>query len=304
MGTLEPALSRNAIIAMATPPHWRHALPFTVGIIGLGELGSTLYNHISQYHTVWGLDLVKPKLGKPAPEPDVLHLCFPDTSSGGGEYVKAALDYISDYRPRTAIVESTIHVGVTRRIQSFTTTPVVHSPFRGCKSDIPEKPEESLASGLRRYSKIVAAVSREAAERVARYYQGMGIKTITYETPEETELAKLVEVGYYGAMLGFWQDVNRWCGDKGVSFKRIQDFVSSTTEESAFKHLRPRLYVDPQGIGGHCIIQDTAMLNEQFPESFFPRALLESNGRQVREYLESQSSRKLNSASPPTPSLN
>lgn len=226
-----------------------------VVVVGLGEVGKPLFELISKHYDTVGVD-VSPIA--PIEQVDFLHICYPFEIQ---DFIGETARYLELYKPKLAIVNSTVAVGTTRAIAGQTDIPVVHSPVRGKHARMPEE--------LRFYTKFVGATDPAAAAEGARHFQSLGLKTKVLSSPEATELAKLTETTYFGLMIAWAQQVERYC-DRAVT---DYDEVVSFYEEIAFF---PRVKYFPGIIGGHCVMPNITILSN-FGHAPLLEAIQESN---------------------------
>jgi hypothetical protein len=97
----------------------------------------------------------------------------------------------------------------------------------------------------------------------------MGIKTKVLGSPEATEIAKLTETTYFGVMIAWAQEVERYCREVGASYDEVVSFYEEV------KFFPPVKYF-PGVIGGHCVMPNIAILRQQFPSGLL-EAIVKSN---------------------------
>jgi len=95
------------------------------------------------------------------------------------------------------------------------------------------------------------------------------MKTKLVASPETAELAKLTETSYFGLLIAWAQEVERYCNHLDVDY----DEVASFYEEVQF--LPPVKYF-PGVIGGHCVMPNIAILEQSF-DSDFLKTIFRSN---------------------------
>lgn len=226
-----------------------------VVVAGLGEVGKPLFQLISQYHPTIGVDISPVE---PTGRVDVLHLCYPfDIKDFVGESVR----YIELYRPALTIVNSTVGVGTTRAIAERSGTAVVNSPVRG--------KHVRMYNDLCMYTKFVGGTNRQAAEQAAGHFESVGLKTKILASPEATELAKLTETTYFGVMIAWAQEVERYCDKTGQDYNEVASFYDE------IKFFPPVKYF-PGVIGGHCVMPNIKILR-QWTSSAMLDAIQSSN---------------------------
>jgi UDP-N-acetyl-D-mannosaminuronate dehydrogenase len=208
-------------------------------VVGVGEIGKPLLELLCEQYEAYGLDI---KPSGQIPPCDIMHLCFPFT---GDHFVGEAVRYIEKYRPSLVIVNSTVAPGTTRRIAEQSKTAVVNSPVRGKHARMKEE--------LRQYVKFIGAINPEEGRRAAEHFTRIGMKTKVVGSPEATELAKLTETTYFGVLIAWAQEVERFCNHFGANYDEVVSFY----EEIRFF---PPVKYTPGFIGGHCVMPNIKIL--------------------------------------------
>ena len=212
-----------------------------VVVAGLGEVGKPLFDLLSTEHDVIGVDISTPERIEKA---DILHVCFPFQIK---DFIGEAARYIDLFRPALTVVNSTVAIGTTRAIAERTGATVVNSPVRGKHARMLEE--------LSLYTKFVGATDPAAGERAARHFESVGLRTKVLSSPEATELAKLTETTYFGLMIAWAQEVERYCDQSGQSYQEVVSFYDE------IKFFPPIKYF-PGVIGGHCVMPNIALLSK------------------------------------------
>lgn len=232
----------------------------TVVVIGLGEVGKPLLQLISKHRHAIGVDVSPPT--ERIQQVDVMHVCYPFEIK---DFIGQTAAYVERFKPSVTIINSTVGVGTTRAVAQRTGTAVVHSPVRG--------KHIRMLDELQLYAKFVGAMDAAAGTLAAKHFESVGLKTRILSSPEATELAKLTETTYFGLIIAWAQEVERYCDQSGQSY----DEIASFWEE--IKFLPPVKYF-PGVIGGHCVLPNIEMLNK-FQHSTILKAILDSNGRKI-----------------------
>jgi UDP-N-acetyl-D-mannosaminuronate dehydrogenase len=231
-------------------------------VIGLGEVGGPLLEILREAHQAAGRDIEE----RPFDGVQVLHLCFPYTS----DYVSAATRYVSLYEPEIVVVNSTVVPGTTRQVQEKTGIPAVYSPVRGKHTRMRDE--------LRRYRKFVAGASAQAVARVEDHFAAAGMTTQRMSSPEALELAKLLETTYFGILVAWAQEMDRFAESAGADYWETAGFFA----EIGFL---PPVGFQPGYIGGHCVMPNLELLEQVRPSPFID-VMRESNIRRAREWRE------------------
>lgn len=240
-----------------------------VVVVGLGEVGRPLFELLSQHYKVIGVD-VAPFSG-PRGEVDVLHICFPFEVK---DFVGESARYIDLFKPALTIVNSTVAIGTTRQIAKRAGSAVVNSPVRGKHARMLEE--------LRSYTKFVGAMDAASGTAASEHFEAAGLKTKILSAPEATELAKLTETTYFGLLIAWAQDIERYCDRVEQPFEEVVSFY----EEIGYL---PKTKFFPGIIGGHCVMPNIEILTK-FQESSLLDAIRNSN----RAKVERESHKQLN----------
>ena len=213
----------------------------TIVVVGLGEVGKPILEIVSRHHEVVGVDVSSPTQRIKAV--DVMHVCYPFAIE---DFVGETVRYIKLFSPGLTIVNSTVAVGTTRAIAERTGAAVVHSPVRGKHVRMLEE--------ILSYTKFVGAIDPVSGERAAKHFESVGMKTRVLSSPEATELAKLTETTYFGLIIAWAQEVERYCDQLGQKYDEIVSFYEEV------KFFPPVKYF-PGIIGGHCVMPNIEILN-------------------------------------------
>lgn len=229
-------------------------------VAGLGEVGRPILTLASNHYRAIGVD-ISPRAEK-IESADVLHICYP---FGIQDFLGEAIRYIEQFHPSLTIINSTVAVGTTRTIAERTGAAVVNSPVRGKHAHMVED--------LLSYTKFVGPLDQASGERAAKHFQSMGMKTKTLSSPEATELAKLTETTYFGLIIAWAQEIERFCDGLGQNYDEIASF------HAEIEYL-PRVKYFPGIIGGHCVMPNIEILS-RFGPSELLQAIQASNRKKI-----------------------
>jgi len=251
--------------------------PKKVVVVGLGEVGRPLFEIASRHHQTIGVD-IEPVVEK-FQEIDVMHICFPFQIK---DFVGETTRRIEHLKPALTIINSTVAVGTTRAVAERSGATVVNSPVRG--------KHVRMVEDLFHYTKFVGALDPAAGERAAGHFQSLGMKTRILSSPEATELAKLTETTYFGLMIAWAQEVERYCDHLGLNYDEVVSMYGEIT------FLPPVKYF-PGIIGGHCVMPNIEILS-RLGQSEFLHAIKWSNrnktAREASRISETNSEHKRN----------
>lgn len=236
-----------------------------VVIVGLGEVGKPLLELLSNHYETVGVDIGGCDYTGPV---SVLHVCYPfEIRNFTGETAR----YIERFRPAVTVINSTVGVGTTRAVYEQTGAPVVNSPVRG--------KHIRMLEDMQKYTKFVGAIDRSAAEAAAAHFESAGLKSKILSTPEATELAKLTETTYFGVMIAWAQEVERYCDNTGADYDEVVSFY----DEIGFF---PRVKYFPGVIGGHCVMPNIEILRKQMPSLLLEAVRASNDSKLEREGLK------------------
>ena len=213
----------------------------TVLVVGLGEVGKPLLAILSQHYQAVGIDIKDSS--EQIERADVMHICYPFEIY---DFVGETVRYIGRYKPALTIINSTVGVGTTRKIAAGAGADVVHSPVRGKHAHM----QEEMLS----YTKFIGALDSTAAHNAALHFEACGLKTKVLSSPEATELGKLAETTYFGMMIAWAQEVERYCDRTGTNYSEV---ISLFDEIKFF----PPVKYFPGTIGGHCVMRNIEILS-------------------------------------------
>lgn len=210
-------------------------------VVGLGEIGKPLFDIIKQKYPAVGVDIDAVEIKSAC---SIMHLCFPYDS---GQFVRECARYIDKYDPGLVVINSTVSPGTTRRIQELTGTRLVHSPIRG--------KHWKMKHELLHYTKFIGGTDLDACREAEDHFQSLGMHTRVLSSPEATEIAKLSETTYFGLLVAWAQEVERYSDWLGADYDEVVSFY----EEIAY--LPPVKYT-PGIIGGHCVMPNIEILRQ------------------------------------------
>ena len=231
-------------------------------VVGVGEIGRPLLELIGRRHEAYGLDL-KPE--GPIPKCETLHICFP---YNGGGVIQNCLCYIRQFEPSLTIINSTVAPGTTRRIAMESGCAVVNSPVRGKHARMKEE--------MLRYKKFIGAMDKTSGARAFEHFESIGMHPVLLSSPEASELAKLTETTYFGVLIAWAQEVERYAQKFGVKYDEVVSFYDEIPFLPAVKYF-------PGEIGGHCVMPNIKILKQQFSSGFLDA--IEASNQIKREGL-------------------
>lgn len=219
-------------------------------VVGLGEVGGPLRSILAKNDpNLIGVDIEPVEVDQPV---GILHICFPFKESG--KFQEAVAHYARKYQPEVIVVNSTVVPGTTRALEAHCGVSCVYSPVRGKHT--------KMVDDLYLYVKFVAGIDAEAAERVRAHFIEAGLQSEAMSTPEALELAKVLETTYFGLLIAWAQEMNRFAVSMNADYLEIGKFF----REIAYL---PKVLFQPGIIGGHCVMPNIELLEQLFQSDFF-----------------------------------
>ncbi len=247
-----------------------------VGILGFGEIGKAVSQICEQggynvYVRELNYDNIKGK------SIDYLHVSIPEKNND--EYVEIVSKAIVEVKPKLTIINSSVTPGTTRAIYKKTKALIVHSPVIGVHPHLYE-------SIRYHFPKIVGPINIESLQEVKKHFKKLKLKIEVYDSPEESESAKLIDLIYYAWNIIFCKWVNEVCEIKGLNFDQVYTRHNEIYNEG-YKKLRsnvvrPILKPMPGPIGGHCTVPD-AILYEKYLPNRLTKFIIKENERYEKE---------------------
>jgi UDP-N-acetyl-D-mannosaminuronate dehydrogenase len=237
-------------------------------VVGLGEVGKPLFSILQKSDaSVIGIDIEPVSFDRPV---GLMHVCFPFKDSA--QFEPAVSDYARKYCPELIIINSTVVPGTTRSIQNRTGVPCVYSPIRGKHT--------KMVDDLYKYVKFVAGVDTSTTNRAQLHFIAAGLNSESISTPETLELAKLLETTYFGVLIAWAQEMNRFAEKVDGDYLELGKFFSEID-------YLPRVLFQPGVIGGHCVMPNISLLQQRF-QSVFLDAVQTSNEARKAEMAAQQ----------------
>jgi hypothetical protein len=211
-------------------------------VVGLGEVGGAVREVLG----CDGHDPFKNILAKG--HYDVVHIAFP-YNQANYDFATVVEEYKALFTPNLTIIHSTVPLGTSRPLNA------VHSPIRGV--------HPHLAKGIRTFVKFFGG---ERAEEAAKLFEAKGVKTKCASRQEDTEAAKLWDTTQYGVMVLLNKEIYNYCQEHQLDFDIVYRDFNATYNEGYMELgrnevVRPFLKYMEGPIGGHCVVQNSHLLN-------------------------------------------
>jgi len=251
-------------------------------VIGGGEVGSTIYEILKRVVPVAIVDVDKEKQKLPdtreyvskfrkKDEIRMIHICIPFTTQD--KFIDIVKQYIKEYNPQVVVIHSTVKRGTTKILSKGSDIPIIYSATRGVHARFMEDMEY--------YTKFWATTSTDR-KAINIFRQGMsdvGFKLKQMSTPDTLELAKLLtDTTYYGVLISYAQKTKVICDEAGIDYDEMWQFA----EEGHSKlGNRPKMF--PGYIGGHCVIPNLHLLDDDVYDKF---KYIEEHNEFYKQWME------------------
>lgn len=229
-------------------------------IIGLGEIGSSLYKVLQPEYkeNITGFDSKFTKadyceLLEVYPvcigNIFILHICFPYSE----HFIPAVESYQRKYKPDYTIIHSTVPVGTSTILKA------IHSPCIG--------KHPNLSQSLKTFIKFLGG---KDAGTVSDYFIKAGIKVYITDKPESTELMKLLSTLFYSVMIEFTKETKIKCKKYDVPFELFtlwnKNYNEGYEKLGYPEYKKPLLIPNMQKLGGHCLVANTELIVSKFSD--------------------------------------
>ena len=227
-------------------------------VAGLGEIGIPIFKLFSKKEICVGYD-IDPKLMKQSNfekyldlKTLILHICIPFNKN----FTKNIISLCKKFEPEIIVIHGTISPSTTKILQKKLSIPVIYSATRGVHA--------RMVNDLKKYTKFYAIEAdapkaKWAVTLYARLLKKCGVKSKKMKDPITLELAKIiVDTTYYGWLINYAQLSNIIAKKHGVDYDEMWSFAD---EIQKFLGNRPKMF--PGFIGGHCVIPNLSLIDEE-----------------------------------------
>ena len=229
-------------------------------LLGLGQVGKPLKEICEKNgHQTYTIELdyqdIIPK------DIDIMMVNIPYNN----KFIDIVTQRIEEIKPKMVIINSTVDMGTTRSIEEISGIPCAHSPIRGV--------HPYLKEGIMTFVKYVGATNMEVMDKVVEFFEKMGIDTKAFNSPEETELAKLLCTTTYGEYIAWATEVKRICDKHGLNFDNVYTDWNLTynvgfMELGMPQVVRPILKPNKGGFSGHCVWENSQILDKELSKDW------------------------------------
>ena len=227
-------------------------------VAGLGEIGKPIQKLVSKSEFTVGFDTNKKLMSIEQFQKNIniptkiLHICIPFRNN----FHRNVISLCDKFSPECLVIHSTIQPHTTKKLQNKLTIPVIFSPIRGV--------HKRMSYDLKRYTKFFA-IEPDAPKKTwaitvySNLMKKCGVKVKIMSDPITLELAKIIcDTSYYGWLINYAQLSKMIATENHVDYDEMWTF-----SDEIHKHLgnRPKMY--PGIIGGHCVIPNLDLIQNQ-----------------------------------------
>lgn len=247
-----------------------------VGLLGKGEIGSAMGRICEEAgYEVFVREIDYDDLKDKKIE--YLHVSIPERDNK--KFVKIVSDTINELKPKLTIINSSITPGTTRKIFNITKRPIVHSPVLGL--------HPNLYISIKKYfEKVVSPIDIKSKKLATKHFKELGLKTVFFRKPENSESAKLLDLVYFAWNIVFCKWMNEYSKDNNLDFDEVYTKQNQIYNKGYSKllpnTLRPILIPMPGPISGHCTMPDTELIERFYPNRF-TKFILKENKKYLGE---------------------
>ena len=220
-------------------------------ILGMGEVGSTLFDLLSErgFNCI-GIDKENEKCKNYSENISIenseyLHVCLPGELNKFEEIIADWIKKIKDLQ--VVIIHSTVRPGTTKILQNKFEIPILFSPIRGV--------HRRFLDDIKKYTKFISSDKKEITLKIKLDLEKRFQKIQWMPNTKTAELAKiLVDTTYYGWLINYAQITKMICDKEKIDFNEMWKFADEIHENLGN---RPKMY--PGIIGGHCVIPNLSL---------------------------------------------
>lgn len=235
-------------------------------IIGNGQIGQAIYKllsngfeNIETYDIQKDTDSDKERI-KSGGAIDVMHVSFPFSD----KFIDFAKQYIEEFSPKATVIYSTVAIGTTKKIGDN----VFHSPVVGRHPD--------LDGGIRQGIRFIGTNQKDA-HPVDELWESLGVKVKVVNSTDATEFIKIRSTSKFGINL-VWTEYEKMIADDiGMDFDLLKEFdedYNQIYKKLGMEWAQQYILDPPKGrIGGHCVIPNAELLNEQYPSDLLEKII-------------------------------
>lgn len=222
-------------------------------IVGYGEVGQALHEIIPDAQ-VYDVKDGPPEMIEPWGWKRI-HIAFP-----WNKYFLADVDFFQPDASSFTCVYSTVPIGTCEKLG------VVHSPVEGT--------HPNLTESIRKMTRWIGSSDMYQRQAVESFWANKGVDVMTVGSADYTEFLKLRSTARYGINIAFADYEAQVADSIDMPYQLLKDFDRDYNQlyrvlTKGGSDVGRYVLDDPKGeIGGHCIVPNAKILNEQYPDQF------------------------------------
>jgi len=230
-------------------------------LIGYGEIGKAVYNNYKPYHEIHIVDKKEPKKVVYLDTYDIMLIAIPYTS----KFTEVVGEYKKRFGVKNIVVFSTVPVGTTQSLD----VNAVHVPIEG--------KHPNLTESINKWQVYMGGCNSE----IKYFFEKAKRDIIQLDSSQYTEFLKLQSTTNYGLMIEYARYVNEVCKQLGLDYKHVMDYnqaYNTLYKDLGNDNIKRYILTPPKGeIGGHCVVPNAKILQEQYP-SVLVRQVFDRSG--------------------------
>lgn len=227
-------------------------------LIGYGEVGKGIYEAFKDYHDIDIHDPAQNLHAGVGLNYELMLVAIPYNE----DFVDTIKTYQQVFYPKHTIIFSTVPIGISGQLGAS------HSPIEGR--------HDKMGEYLRAGRHWLGGNNQEAIS----FFINAGLSVMVCGEPEQTEFLKLRSTTIYGINIEF----ARYCAKVGKELKMAsrvfeaydRDYNLLNINMDRAEYVRYVLQSPKGKIGGHCVLPNAEILQEQYPHPFI-QAVLDFN---------------------------
>lgn len=222
-------------------------------LLGFGEIGSSVYSVFSEKHDIVIYDPAKGYSDKPDNDVQLLLVAIPYYMEG--EFEQIVQMWQEKIRPQGTLIFSTVPIGTCTKLNAC------HFPIEGKHPNIARDIVANQNHWLGGYNAYVI-----------QFLDQSGLKYRHLKQPEHTEFLKLRSTSYYGICIEFAryskQVADQLDLDQQIIYQYDMGYNVLVQGRGDWRFVRPILSAPEGNLGGHCVTNNSKILDKQFPSEF------------------------------------
>ena len=186
---------------------------------------------------------------------DALHIAIPYQDY----FSDTVRQYEWDIHPRVTIIYSTVPIGTCKALNA------VHSPVEGHHPNV--------TGSIGAHTRWFGSSNPQALLLAEEVWEGHGVEIRTVDSAGYTEFLKLRSTSRYGINIAFADYEASVARDIDMPYELLNDYDRDYNDlyrilSKGGSDMQRYILSDPEGfIGGHCVVPNAELLQEQYPHN-------------------------------------